>query len=161
MATLYELVVNFRNAIDEAKARREFNSRSCLFRFPDDCCDMTCDLLAEYLREHGIYTFQINGKHKYDNQWHHVWLNTFDGVVINITGDQFNGKNGFPNNISSVWVGEENEVHDIFCVGREREENTIFTNPLLFNDFGGTPDFRQKRLIDAYGIIKEYLGEFN
>lgn len=80
MTTLYELVVNFRNAIDEAKTRREFNSRSCLFRFPDDCCDMTCDLLTEYLREHGIYTFQINGKHKYDNQWHHVWLNTFDGV---------------------------------------------------------------------------------
>ena len=87
MATLYELVVNFRNAIDEAKARREFNSRSCLFRFPDDCCDMTCDLLAEYLREHGIYTFQINGKHKYDNQWHHVWLETDDGIVIDITDD--------------------------------------------------------------------------
>ena len=116
MDTVYELVAKFRNAIDTAKSRREFNSRSCLFKFPDDCCDITCDLLGEYLKEHGIHTFQINGRHKYDFQWRHVWLNTFDGVVIDITGDQFNGKKGFSNNISGVWVGEENEVHDIFAL---------------------------------------------
>lgn len=159
MKELYELVEKFRHAIDDAKLKRAFNRSSCLFSFPVDCCDMTCDLLAEYLREHGIHTFQINGKHIYDNQWHHVWLNTFDGVVIDITGDQFNEMEGFSNKISGVWVGDENEVHEIFCVDREREENTNFTDPLLFNNFGGIPNFRQKRLIDAYRIIKEYLCE--
>lgn len=157
METLYELVEKFREAIDAAKSNREFNTRSCLSKFPDDCCDMTCDLLGEYLREHGIHTFQINGEHKYDYQWHHVWLNTSDGAVIDITGDQFSGKPGFPHDIASVYVGEENEVHEIFCINRIKEKNTIFTDPLLFNDFGGEPDIRQKRLIEAYGIIKEYL----
>ena len=27
----------------------------------------------------------------------------------------------------------------------------------LFNGFGGTPDVRQKRLIDVYNVIKKYL----
>lgn len=157
MDTLYKLVEIFRCAIDDAKLSKKFNSNSCLFRFPDDCCDVTCDLLAEYLREHDIYTFQINGKNMYDNQWHHVWLNTFDGVIIDITGDQFNGKPGFPNNIASVWVGKENEVHKMFCVDRKKEENTVFSDPLQYDGYGGKPSARQKKLIHAYEIIRELL----
>lgn len=161
MDKLYNLIKTFRNAIDGAKARREFNSSSCLFKFPNGCCDTTCDLLGEYLREYGIHTFQINGRHKYDFQWRHVWLNTSDGTVIDITGDQFAGKPGFSDYLPTVWVGDENEVHKIFCIDKKREDNTVFVDPTTFDDFGGILNFRQKRLIDAYRIIKKYLRELN
>ena len=161
MNKLYKLAREFRHAIDQAKSRREFNTYSCLFTFPDGCCDMTCDLLGEYFCEHGIHTFQINAQSKYDCQWRHVWLKTFDGIVIDITGDQFIGKSGFPKVIDNVYVGKENEVHRIFCLDRKKEENTTFTDPLSYNGFDGEPNFRQRRLIDAYKIIKEYLRETN
>lgn len=158
MDKLYELSKKFRRAIDSAKSNREFTVRSCLFTFPNECCDITCDLLGEYLFENGIDTYQINAQSKYDYQRRHVWLVTKnEGVVIDITGDQFVGKKQFPNNIESVYVGEENEIHQNFSLDRKTEPNTIFTNPSFYNGFGGTPDFRQQRLIDVYKIIKRYI----
>lgn len=29
--------------------------------FPKDCCEHTCDLLSQYLLEHGIRTCMVNG----------------------------------------------------------------------------------------------------
>ena len=156
---LYELAANFRNAIDTAKSLNEFDQRSCLFKFPDDCCDMTCDLLGEYLSNHGIRTYQINGESKFDHQRRHVWLIAYDKIVIDITGDQFSGHRGFDRFIEPVIVGAETSTHKVFCCQRYSEENTVFTDPQYYNGFGGTPNYRQSKLIDAYEIIKKYLDD--
>lgn len=154
---VYELCKKFRLAIDNAKINNEFTISSCLFTFPKECCDITCDLLGQYLFENNIHTYQINAQSKYDSQRRHVWLKFNNDTVIDITADQFIGKDGFPQVIESVYMGRENAVHKIFSKNRKKEKNTSFVDPKDYNGFGGTPDFRQKRLIQAYKIIKRYL----
>lgn len=116
-------------------------------------------MLGQYLSEHSIATIQVNAQSKYDYQRRHVWLETNDEIVIDITGDQFENKQGFPKNISTVYVGAENEVHRVFIADRKKEENTDFLDPSFYSGFDRTPNFRQRRLINAYKIIKEYLNE--
>ena len=41
--------------------------------FTNDCCGHTCDLLSQYLLEHGIETRQVNGTCRENSEWHHVW----------------------------------------------------------------------------------------
>ena len=156
---LYELAVKFRSAIDTANSLNEFDWRSCFSKFPDDCCDMTCDLLGEYLKEQGIRTYQINGESKFNHQRRHVWLVTCDEIVIDITGDQFSGQQGFDRFIEPVVVGNETSTHKVFCRKRYREENTLFLDPQYYNGFGNTPNYRQSKLIEAYAIIKKHLDE--
>ena len=118
---------------------------------------MTCDLLGQYLLESGIETYQINGVNKHDSSWHHVWLVTNDGVIIDITGDQFVGKILNEGDVDPVHVGREGIVHKIFCTKQKREENTRFVDPRDYTDFGGRPSFRQERLIRLNNAIRKYL----
>lgn len=155
MPDVYSLAVLFRRAIDTAVDNRELTMYP-FYKFPDDCCDMTCDLLAQYYNENGIQTVQINGEHKNDHQWHHVWLQTMDGIVIDITGDQFNEKPNMPNNIQKVHVGKEGNIHSIFCKNRTFEAATEFVGEACLAPFG-VPTRRQRDLLDAYMIIKRYL----
>lgn len=92
MCTLKQKATKFRNAIYRAKKHGDLDWHPIFAKFPDDCCDMTCDLPGQYLLESGIETYQINGINKYDSSWHHVWLVTTEGVIVDITGDQFVGK---------------------------------------------------------------------
>ncbi|WP_435645235.1 hypothetical protein [Butyricicoccus porcorum] len=155
MPDIYNLAVRFRRAIDTAVYNRELTMYP-FYKFPDDCCDMMCDLLAQYLHENDIPTVQINGEHKNNHQWHHVWLQTMDGIVVDITGDQFNGKTNMPNNIQPVHVGREGSIHGIFCKNRRFEGSTEFVGERCFAPFG-VPNRRQKDLIEAYNIILQYL----
>lgn len=147
----------FRTAIDIAKSENEFYRYFDFKKFPDDCCDMTCDLLGYYLLENGIETRQINGACEYDDSRRHVWLETNDKKVIDITCDQFNDEFKLSQIIDSVYIGEENEVHKIFSVDRCVERNTNFTDSSLFEGFNKQPNFRQKKLIELYEIIEKYL----
>jgi hypothetical protein len=52
--------------------------------FPNDCCGHTCDLLSQYLLEHGIETRQVNGTCRKNSEWHYVWLKTENKTVIDI-----------------------------------------------------------------------------
>lgn len=155
MDTLFILVSQFRTAIEEAVEAGDLTIYP-FRRFPNDCCDMTCDLLAQYLKEHNIDTIQINGVCKWDSQWHHVWLRTTDGTVIDITADQFAGKQGMPNYIDSVYVGDEGDIQKIFCNERAVEENTEFIGVDLADTLG-VPNKRKNDLFSAYEIICEYL----
>lgn len=148
---------NFRKAKDMALDNDEFINIQTFRNFPNDCCDLTCDLLAQYLSEHGIQTYQINGVCKMDEQWHHVWLVAEDGIVIDITSDQFINRLVSENEVNPVHVGSENIIHKLFCVNRTSEINTIFTDPNQFTDFDGQPNIRQKKLIKVYEIISKYL----
>ena len=157
MLTLKQKAIRFRNAINQAKKRGALDRHSTFSKFPDDCCDMTCDLLGQYLLESGIETYQINGVNKYDSNWHHVWLVTTEGVIVDITGDQFIGKILNDGDVDPVHVGREGIVHKIFCIKQEREENTRFVDPRDYTGFDGRPSFRQERLIRLDNAIRKYL----
>lgn len=151
------LITQFRNAIDEAKNKDRFRNLYPFYKFPDDCCGHACDLLGQYLQEHGVMTSQMKGTCKYDENWHHVWLLTGNRMVIDITEDQFIGKLVTEDQVEKVHIGSEGIVQRLFCMSRVSQENTIFTDSNKFNGFGGIPDAYQKRLIDLYEIICEEL----
>ena len=153
-----EMLVNkFWNAIMDAKEENRFRGLLPFNRFPDDCCEHASDLLCQYLLENGIETYLVNGICRKDSQWHHVWLETDDGIVIDITTEQFIGKLVAEDEAEAVHVGGEGTVHRLFCVDRVIEKRTIFTDPNEFTDFGGRPNPYQKRLIELDEIIREYL----
>lgn len=120
------LVKQFRMAIDVAFDKGAFRAHPPFSRFPNDCCDFACDLLGQFLLEHGIETQQINGTHKNAPSWHHVWLITNDRIIIDITGDQFVGTLVSANDVSPIHIGAENKVHRLFCLNRAYEPNTNF-----------------------------------
>ena len=133
---IFDEVKHFRDAIDIAKESGEFRTIYPFFKFPKDCCDYTCDLLGQYLSERGIITHQVNCVSKYNESWHHVWLETSDGILIDITADQFIEKISQLNEIpKAVYVGEKGQIHKIFCMNRTIEPNTNFVDKNKFTTF--------------------------
>ena len=157
MREIKRLANNFRNAIDTAFEKGELRKYPLFSRFPNECCDLTCDLLGQYLLESGIETYQVNGAYINDISWRHVWLVTIDSIVIDITGDQFINKLNTINKINPVYVGLEGEIQKKFCIKRQIEENTEFLAANVLTGFKGTPNPRQKVLREVYSIILKYL----
>ena len=153
MEEIEKIARQFREAIDVAKSADKFRGLYPFYKFPNDCCEHCCDLLGQYLLEHGIKTTQVNGAYKYDRTRHHVWFITEDKVVIDITSDQFVGELISEDEVEVVHIGREGKIHKMFCCDRVFQNNTIFTDVDKYNGFGGYPDVRQKRLIDLYKII--------
>lgn len=155
---IFDEVKHFRDAMDIAKESGEFRTIYPFFKFPKDCCDYTCDLLGQYLSERGIITHQVNCVSKYNESWHHVWLETSDGILIDITADQFIEKISQLNEIpKAVYVGEKGQIHKIFCMNRTIEPNTNFVDKNKFTTFNGEPNPRQNTLIQLYKILSKYL----
>lgn len=155
---IFDEVKHFRDAMDIAKESGEFRTIYPFFKFPKDCCDYTCDLLDQYLSERGIITHQVNCVSKYNESWHHVWLETSDGILIDITADQFIEKISQLNEIpKAVYVGEKGQIHKIFCMNRTIEANTNFVDKNKFTTFNGEPNPRQNTLIQLYKILSKYL----
>lgn len=152
-----KLIRQFRKAIDIAFAEGKFRNHPPFSRFPKDCCDFACDLLGQFLLENGIETHQINGTCKADISWHHAWLLTDNGIVIDITGDQFIGRLVSAGEISPTYVGPENKIHKLFCLNRYCEQNTNFTDMREYTGFNGAPNRRQSDLYAIYQIICRYL----
>ena len=77
---IYDYVVQFRRAIDDARDEsillREFPS------FPRGCCGDTCYLLAEFLRMNEIETIYVEGK---EGDQSHAWLVVKDDRVLSPT----------------------------------------------------------------------------
>lgn len=157
MAEIKQLAKQFRKAIEMAFDEGQFRNHPPFVRFPKDCCDFACDLLGQFLHENGIETYQINGACKSNMSWHHVWLSTDDGVVIDITGDQFIGELVSADEVSPTHVGSENKVHKLFCRKRYCEQNTNFVDVREFTGFDGSPNKRQRDLYAIYQIICQYL----
>ena len=88
MSNLYEIATAFRTAIEEAVRAGELRE---LNAFPRGCCSYASDLLQRYLIEqHGIFTWYMSGRYGYGwDAESHAWLETQDGMVIDITGDQY------------------------------------------------------------------------
>ncbi len=148
MSTIYELSMKFRIAIEKSNNERFFGGDS-FASFPSKCCGDTCDLLAQYLLEHGIRTFYVCGTYygdEFENIQSHAWLITKNNIIIDITGDQFKNKACFHNNDCRVYVGEHNEFYSLFDVAPRdiHEPFDFYINSNL-------------RLVKIYDTIKKSL----
>lgn len=135
MDKIYELVKKYRNAIEEAKEEGEFIKDVRFCQFPLGCCDDACDLLAQYLLEHGIRTHQVLGAYRdgiFENNTGHAWL-IKGKIIIDITGDQFRYDRTFLNFNEPVYVGRENEFYRLFERDRICENIDIKSNVRLYN----------------------------
>ena len=157
MESIEVLAKRFRKAIDTAWEKGELRNITPFDQFPKECCDLTCDLLGQYLAENGYITHQINAAHKRDWQRRHVWLVDEYGIVIDITGDQFAGKLLPEEDVDMVYIGQEGPVQEMFCKDRMPEGNTNFTDPNQFDPLTRRPNKRQQTLIDVNRIVRLYL----
>lgn len=116
--TLEILVLNFRKAIEAAKAN---NEQGELFRkFPVGQCGNANDILAQYLIDNriGPVTY-VNGTYygdDWDDKWAHTWL-VVRGLVIDITGDQFKHHKEPLTRDVPVYIGPMIEYYQLFEVG--------------------------------------------
>lgn len=145
MRDLYELVRQFRTAIDIAVDKNEFSLRDRFHRFPRGCCDDACDLLGQYLSEYGIRTRQFQGTYRdgsFEDITGHAWLLLEDDTIIDITGDQFKDDPVFLNFNEDVYIGPEIAFHRLF------DQDRICNNCCVSN----TP-----RLFELYQTIRQHL----
>lgn len=111
------LATRFRNAIEAALDAGEFRNDVNFSRFPSGCCGHTSDLLAKFFYESGIRTWYISGEYKGKSSWNaqsHAWLQTDDGTIIDITGDQFKNHKRILRYEKRVYVGEMDHFHRLF-----------------------------------------------
>ena len=87
--------------VQQSKEQKEKGSlipTQTLKHFPKACCGSASSLLAKFLYENGIYTYEINatkhGEISWDNQ-SHTWLMLENGCILDITGDQFKSDEEF------------------------------------------------------------------
>lgn len=114
---IYTLALRFRQAIEKARDKGELESDPTLKYFPRACCGSASSLLAKFLFENDIRTYEVcatyYGATSWDNQ-SHTWLMDDDGIIIDITGDQFYDKGEFLNYSKSVYVGAMDDFHSLF-----------------------------------------------
>ena len=75
---IYDLIVKFRYALDEANRLGKLDFDKTFVNFPKQCCGETCYLLGEYLRTNGINTIYVSASLKNDS---HAWLVLKDNRV--------------------------------------------------------------------------------
>ena len=123
------LVCNFRQAVEVALMHKELLKIKPFNNFPKGCCDDTSDLLAEYLFEKGITTENVCGTYRkggFDNKFSHAWLETKEGIIIDITLDQFNT---FKNTYPKVYVGR----YDYFYNNLDIDRRTVMNESYFYN----------------------------
>lgn len=125
------LALSFREGIESAVVSGDISprtTRSTMPHFPRGCCDVTSDLLAQFLLENSIHTKSIHGEYVYDHwesKFPHTWLETNDGIIIDITADQFAACDVFERSyLSPCYVGTDRSFYDL-CVDDYREEKSL------------------------------------
>lgn len=129
---LYTICYEFRKAIERVKLEGLFPYNDRMRRFPNGCCDDTCDLLAFYLEnEHGIHTKQLIKIYKPNsskNRRYHAVLLLEDKEIIDLTGDQL------PYG-EAVFVDRENRFYESMKYDRLIENYDIRNDQRLWNDY--------------------------
>ena len=154
MQNIIRLASQFRRAMDEAHYNGDF-IYDCTFKnFPVGCCDHSSDLLAHYLLTNDIKTVNVFGEYHtgaYDSDgfeitYPHAWLQTANGIIIDITGDQFRLKSDLLYFDEPCYIGAETEFHQLFN-GQPRKNTDFFysRNPML------------NWMRDLYSLIEKYI----
>jgi hypothetical protein len=149
LSTLEDLVFNFRNAIEAAKANNEPGE---FFRkFPVGQCGNTSDILAQYLLDNGFTSIIYeNGTYygsELDDRWSHTWL-IVENLVIDITGDQFKYHSEPLKNNVPVYIGPMTDYYRLFEIGPGGSHEHFGLDGRWFN---------YRELKDWYNIILEYI----
>jgi hypothetical protein len=113
----YILSKKFRAAIERAKREGKLDSDPTLKYFPKACCGSASPLLAKFLYENGLITYEINGIKRGEIAWDnqsHTWLMLENGHIIDITGDQFKSDMEFLCYSEKVYCGKMDEFHQLF-----------------------------------------------
>jgi len=111
------LAIEFRKAVECAQNEGAFNGDQILSRFPKGCCGEISSLLAKYLFENGINTYEVSGTFRSENpeeKQSHAWLMLKDNTIVDITGDQFKYSPTFLYYSEKVYVGPMNEFYELF-----------------------------------------------
>ena len=114
---VYMLSKKFRQAIEVAKEKGLLDSDPTLKHFPRGCCGSGSSLLAKFLYENGVYTYEITGTKYGDNSWYnqsHTWLMLEHNYIIDITGDQFRTDAEFLYYSEKVYYGKMDDFHSMF-----------------------------------------------
>lgn len=114
------LTNNFRIAIEQVHSKGEFREDFCFVNYPRGCCGNTSHLLAHYLLKKGIRTYYVWGTFnngEFENIQSHAWLLLDDReTIIDITGDQFKEDINFYYYDKPVYIGKEDDFHQLFNV---------------------------------------------
>ena len=147
-----QLACKFRTAIEKAKVAGEFDSYLSFSRFPRACCGDASDLLAQFFLENKINSTYVWGNRYFDNPEEgtqsHAWL-LVDGLIVDITGDQFMNDSLYYNYSLPVYVGTGDAFHSLFDV-EERNMHKFYG----IENYG---HMCQPRLFDLYRKIKKYI----
>lgn len=145
---------NFRDAILKVNENGGFSADSFhqdkMDRFPNDCCDDVSDLFSQYLFEkYEICCYKVRGS--YDDErlnipCYHVWLE-IEGLIIDLTGDQFLNDSALKVKCSDVYVDEEGAFHRQF----KDKENEISCG---IENYSGICRERMNRI---YKLIIKYM----
>lgn len=154
--TIEQLALRFREGIEESIERREISTRttrSTLPFFPQGCCDIASDLLAQYLLENDIITQCNYGEYdyyEYEIKYPHSWLETRDGYVIDITADQFCNKPGFSGYaLLPCYVSKNRSFYDLFHEQRRNDSD--------FCGLDAYPENYQKIIKPLYRVIIQHI----
>ena len=144
MIDIYGIASAFRTAIEEAIKAGDIQEMAT---FPCGCCSYASDLLQRYLVEqYEFFTWYMSGRYGYGwDAESHAWLETQDGIVIDITGDQYRNKE--LQFTEPVYIGpRDDDFHNKFKLD----------NPVPYSryadPFGGEQDFDRR-----YEAVLQYL----
>lgn len=115
MVDIENIAIRFRAAIEEAILTEDFSSDINMLSFPRGCCTYASDMLQKCLYDHGIKTWYISGQYGYGwDAESHSWLETNDGIVIDITGDEYCDRKPPIKYCKKVYVGPRDAFHKLF-----------------------------------------------
>jgi hypothetical protein len=111
------LAIEFRKAVECAQNEGAFNGNQILSRFPKGCCGEISSLLAKYLFENGINSYEVSGTFRSENPEEtqsHAWLMLEGNTIVDITGDQFKNNPLFQYFSKEVYIGPMNDFYELF-----------------------------------------------
>lgn len=142
----------FRTAIEKAYAACEFEHDYIFREFPNGCCGEASDLLGHHLLLKGIASNYVCGNFYYDNPeigfQSHAWIE-INGIIVDITGDQFKYKEEFMCYDIPIFVGRPDNFHKLFDVDERDIRDSV-----LLNQIDG---FDIAESIKRYNTICRYL----
>lgn len=108
----YRLAETFRRGIELSTF-----SNTPMSNFPKGCCGVASMLLSQYFIDNGIQSWYQNGNYHTSVEGiiqSHAWVVLENGIIADITGDQFKTKYEYGYFNIPVYVGKETAFHKMF-----------------------------------------------